>query len=398
MVVIGIALRGLGAISSLVVSVIVANKLGIHDSGIFFAVFAVASLLANISRFGLDNTILRIVSIDYHEGRIGNIRSILNKSLFLVLVFSIFISLLFFVVINFLPGPWSRQNYIYAYLNMIPGVMFWAASVIVSMNLAALGFTNWSIFFNNISTPFVFLLIISIFNGDGVEFWSYYSIACFITFLFSVVIIFRHIGRVPVVNSDFSIILKSCFPLWIVVIMGQITQWSGQLASSIYASPHELAVLAICQRISMVVSFVLLALDPIIGPRIAKLYYLGDYILLRQFVKKVFHMIFYLSVPLFLLLFIYAENVLSIFGQDFVEGSLILRILLIGQLVNVITGPVTMIIVMTGHEFVMRNIQIFSGCFAFLLAIILVLGGAFATAVAISLQNLLAFFYSRKLF
>jgi hypothetical protein len=27
-----------------------------------------------------------------------------------------------------------------------------------------------------------------------------------------------------------------------------------------------------------------------------------------------------------------------------------------------------------------------------------VLGGAFATAVAISLQNLLAFFYSRKLF
>jgi len=391
-------------LSALLVSVVLARTLGVEQSGVFFAVFAVVSLLANVSRFGLDNTILRIASIEFFEGRLANVRFILKKSISIVVFVSVLLAALFlFFIFYVFPDYWMDERYAESAVIMMPGVVFWAATVIVSMHLAAIKYINWSVFFNNISISAMFLSFVLIFDGGKVyNAAAYYSLACFLTFIVALAVFINKLKAEPGGNFDLSIILKSCFPLWLVVIMGQITQWSSQIVASAVVSSEELAVLAVAQRASMIVSFVLLALDPIIGPRLATLYKNKEFNVLERFTKKIVLILLISVVPVFLVSFVFAENILNVFGEGFAKGEFIFRVMLVGQLVNVITGPVTMIIIMTGNENVMRNIQLFSGGVAAFLAMILVgsfgvVGGGFATAIAISVQNLVSLYYAKKI-
>ena len=70
----------------------------------------------------------------------------------------------------------------------------------------------------------------------------------------------------------------------------------------------------------------------------------------EKVVKLSSKMIFWLSLPILLLIALKAEFLLKIFGLDFIEGKTALYVLLFGQFINVLCGPVGYILMMTNNK------------------------------------------------
>ena len=89
------------------------------------------------------------------------------------------------------------------------------------------------------------------------------------------------------------------------------------------------------------------------------------------------------------------------FGLDFIEGKTALYVLLFGQLINVLCGPVGYILMMTNKQKILRNIIVVSALLNISLNILLIpeygiLGAAFATTASLILWNISSLIYVYK--
>ena len=100
--------------------------------------------------------------------------------------------------------------------------------------------------------------------------------------------------------------------------------------------------------------------------------------------------------------FIFSGNwILSIWGEEFEEAYWILIILGFGQLVNLTTGAVGIILIMTGHEKTQRNISL---CFMMVFLILSftiipiygALGASIASVTAVMGINITKLIYVKK--
>jgi O-antigen/teichoic acid export membrane protein len=107
------------------------------------------------------------------------------------------------------------------------------------------------------------------------------------------------------------------------------------------------------------------------------------------------------AAPVVTLMVCFPHWLMWLFGDEFVAGAPLLRILAIGQFINVATGSVGYLLMMTGHEKDMRNSLLVVAPCSILLSLWLIplygaTGAAVATALAIAGQNLLAVFWVRR--
>jgi O-antigen/teichoic acid export membrane protein len=94
-----------------------------------------------------------------------------------------------------------------------------------------------------------------------------------------------------------------------------------------------------------------MTVNPAMAPVISSLYAAGKMEQLQRVVTKSARWTFLACLPLALgFLFLGRWYLLLIFGRDFAQGQTALAILTVGQLVNVATGSVGYLLIMTGHE------------------------------------------------
>ena len=98
------------------------------------------------------------------------------------------------------------------------------------------------------------------------------------------------------------------------------------------------------------VSFILAAVNAIAAPMFATLYARRDYEGLQTLTATVARWLFYPSLVFALLLILFADRILGLFGSEFVAARGEMIILILGQLVNVGAGSVGYLMEMTGHH------------------------------------------------
>jgi len=98
------------------------------------------------------------------------------------------------------------------------------------------------------------------------------------------------------------------------------------------------------------VTFILMPVHQTLGPVVASLYAGNDMRRLQGMVAKSTRIAFLLSLPIALGLVVFGYWFLLVFGPEFVRGQTALAILSIGQLANVATGPVILLLIMTAYE------------------------------------------------
>ena len=88
----------------------------------------------------------------------------------------------------------------------------------------------------------------------------------------------------------------------------------------------------------------------VLGPNIATLYSEGKFKQLEKLVQKSALAVFLFSLLIGGTIMLLGNYVLLIFGSEFIAGRTAMNILILGQVFNALTGPVGLVLNMTGHQ------------------------------------------------
>lgn len=174
-----------------------------------------------------------------------------------------------------------------------------------------------------------------------------------------------------------------------------LQQVLGMLIAGALLSHSDLGLFKSAERVGMIISFILLVINAVFPPRFAKLFHQGKHAALERLARQSSLVATTMALPAAILCFVFPEWVLGWFGAEFHQAANLLRIIVIGHLINVATGSVAFLLTMTGREKLMRNITLICsglGVLAFLLLIPLfgALGAAMSLALVLALQNIVA--------
>jgi O-antigen/teichoic acid export membrane protein len=166
------------------------------------------------------------------------------------------------------------------------------------------------------------------------------------------------------------------------------------LSVKLPAGDPALSVYAASVRVSQALVLFLTAVSYMFSPFVADLHERGERERLNELFKSITRWTLALTVPLLLLFMIVPGPVLRLFGSDYDAGTAWLRILLIGQAVNVSVGAAGFILIMVGRT--TWDLAVYASSFLLDLAMALLLvphlgpkGAAIAQATTLVFSNAL---------
>jgi O-antigen/teichoic acid export membrane protein len=175
-------------------------------------------------------------------------------------------------------------------------------------------------------------------------------------------------------------------------LLAQLLFWTDYFVFAHYTRGAALGVYAAAVRVAQALVLFLIAVNYMFSPFVADLHARGQRERLDGLFKALTRWVVAGTLPILLLLVIVPGPVLRVFGGGFQSGTLALRILLIGQAVNVATGSVGFILIMVGRTG--WDLAVYAASFLVDLAVAILLvphlhaeGAAVAQATTLVLSN-----------
>lgn len=400
-------LKVAAALAAFVLQMVLGKELGVSGTGQYFLAFSIITIIAAASRFGLDNALVRFIAAasarQVPAEVIGVFRLSVRMALTGGIIMTVFVWLLVpFLVTHSLVTPEMSKT-----LRLMSiGIMPLSISIVCAQALQGLKKIRDALFTLSVATPMLVSLLMMIPSTriDAGHAALIFVIASTATAVFGywrwVIATRGHISVRP--EFSFSVLMHSCAPLSVVTLLNLIVTWAGVLVVGLFETPVEVGLFSVAQRTALLVSFVLVAVNSIAAPKFSALHATRDIDSLRRIARSSTWMIVTMATPVLMLFLLLPHWVLSLFGNGFSEAAVLLIIMALGQFVNVATGSVGFLLMMTGHERIMRNVLILSAATAVVLNLCLtwmfgVIGAAVATAITVATQNLLAYYYAKKL-
>jgi len=200
---------------------------------------------------------------------------------------------------------------------------------------------------------------------------------------------------------EFRSWLRVSLPLLLIVGFVIILYQTDILMIGVLLGPSQVGIYNAATKTSYLALFVYTAVEAIAAPTIASLYTKGDRVQMQRVVTTMAHLVFWPTIVVTLFLIAFSKYILGLFGAEFVTAQLPLAILVLGQLVNAATGPVGYMLDLTGHQDQSARVRCCTALTNLLLNYILIpkfgiVGAAMATAIAVSLDNLVIYFLAVK--
>jgi O-antigen/teichoic acid export membrane protein len=387
-------IRVLGSLSAFGLTYVIANQFTSLDAGSFFFLLSVLFILSSVCRFGLDNVFLKLVGEkktllkeDFDTLKSGFSITIITSLFFIVLayvlyVFNILTGLFFVGLAILLPV----YNFIFLFGMILQGQGKTVKSILVL-----------NILINLLNCIFVYTFNINNLNLLTVIYVTSNSV------VFLLCLYFNYKISIATITSkiNFIQVVSKSFPFFIFTFNGQMQIWFGQLCLGLFTLSSAVANFAISLRVSLLLSFILVAINIVIAPKIAYYVKNNEYIHLKRLIKNSNKIIYIISLPIFIVFCFNAELIIGLFGTQYSKNLVVIYILLFGQLVNVLTGSVGYLLSMSGFERDLQFISLFSLSILVLLSLILVplfseVGAAISTCTAIILQNTISSYYVKK--
>jgi O-antigen/teichoic acid export membrane protein len=196
-------------------------------------------------------------------------------------------------------------------------------------------------------------------------------------------------------------LLKSGAPFLWLAVANMAIMWTDIIVLGLWTDPATVGIYGIAQRVATTLTFLLLAANSVTAPRFATLHARGDHAALQHLASRSALWLAVAATPLVAVLLLLPGKVMGFFGDAFVIGHPALQILVAGQFVNVLTGSVGYLLMMTGHERDLRNIVFVSATANVLGNLVLVpalgmIGAAIATAGSLAFMNIGAYVAVRR--
>lgn len=188
--------------------------------------------------------------------------------------------------------------------------------------------------------------------------------------------------------------IKSAVPFLLVGFTQVLHIEATIIILGIMMDVESVGLYRIAYRGASLILLVLGAVNTTIAPAISELYTKGEISDLQKIINRCMLIVLALTMPMFIALTVFGEWLIPlIFGNDFQEAYVPFVILCIGQIINVLTGPVHLIMNMIGLERSAAQIVFIATPAGLLLNIFLIPlfglpGAAFASALSMAILNI----------
>jgi len=392
--------RSIGAVSQFGLNILVARTLGVEGSGLYFLSFTVVIAASIIGKIGLDHSLARLVGTDWASGKVALVRGVYFQSILISSVASVLVSVLLVLNSNYIAheifdAPDMARALGIMSLSILPYSLAW-------LHAGFLKCVGRPVFAGFVEVTGIPLLAIVFVLG-----WSYFSkpdlesiTYCFL-FASIAVIMVAIIGTLAKIRTlaeteyiKPKTIVLTTVPLFIVAVLDFVVTWSPSFALGVYGNADEVGLYSAAQRTARLSTFLLVVVVSASMARFAELYEKGDVLGMDRLAKNVSTVLFLIGLPLVIVVIVFPSLILSIFGAEFEDGGLYLQIMIIGQFVNVLTGAVAFLLILTGNAVRMRNAMIFVAIVVLVLNLTIVrefgaMGASISTAIGVALANIL---------
>jgi len=345
-----------GYVATFVATILLTNILGSEEYGIYAYIFAIANTTALFSVLGSDTLLIRQLAVYVNKNKYEYARGIFVTVLCSTVLSSGFI---IFLVLVFRATLIDKINLVctgnlYSFIFLFPLLALLRLMLGV---LRGLSLPVQAQFPDQIIRPIVFVTVIlttmwmSSFESTAVNSLLLQTIACLFALMVSATIVGKHRLFTDVVSGrkyelkDWSI---SSLTLAGTTVLQTIVAQFPLLFLGILGDAKSVAIYAVADRVGSTLNFSIIAANMALAGIIAK--HNTNKAQLSKVAPLGARFATIISLPVAILFFVFASPVLSVFGEEFKDGTTLLRIIVCGYMFHILTGPVLVFLQMTYNE------------------------------------------------
>ena len=380
-------------------NIVVARTLGAHQAGLFFLALTVITIAGVLGRLGLDSAVVRFVASAAVSGRWDRVKGVARYAILVTLGASLTLA-----AAVALSAGWMAESVFRKPTLTAP--LMWMSLAIVPFALHQLGAQLLKglkrIFFSQIALAILpaaaipaVLLLGNRFGTSGAAagYAAAAGFAVLITLLLWRVALHGRSGRA--VLEQRSELMDAARPLFALAALNLVMSWSASFLVGVWRPASDVALYNVAHRTAFLTTLMLTSVNSIAAPKFAELYHTRNLEALGATARDSARMMVVLALPVLLAFVVFPGFVMGLFGPEFEVGASVLVILALGQFVNVSTGSVGFVLIMTGRERMARNNAAVAASVNIVLQVLLIprlgaVGAAIATAVSVALLNLTA--------
>ncbi len=380
----------------------ITNVYGASEWGLYSLCITVLSIAVLLPKFGFDNSIVRIIAELKLYGSKNEIRSVLQKSVFISIIVASLVIVIMNLFSEFIVYKLLNKPELLPYISILSfAVIPLALITILSAYFQALKKTVLFILYQTalINMFFLILLLCNYFFKIELAVFEVYVIAVILTLISAILFYFsvskkkltavekghKTYNLKGIINLSTPMLLSSSFALF----MG----WSDIIMLSIYKTTADIGIYDSALRLATISGITLIAINAVVTPKFVEFYAKKDLLGLKNVVQESTRLIFFTATPILLVLVVFSKDILSWFGDEFAIGYMALIYLCISRFINAVSGSVGYIMQMTDNQRTYQNVIIIAFVINVVLNIILIpkysyTGAALASSIAMIFWNL----------
>ena len=363
-----------------------------------------------LSQFGMDNGVVRYVAHYRVEGDARRVRGTILQALSVTFGLSVALSILLFLGAGFLAERVFDRLFLETMIRAFSvSVPFFT---VMSMALwATQGFqtVKYQTYVQDVVRPVLNLAFVAVFYLLGVEVLG--AVAAYVlSMVFGAVLSLYYLKRIfpDLLNSrvkpkfESRALFEASGPMIVTSFTQQAHSWLALLILGAFDTMGAVGVYNVAFRTAALSALVLFAFSGIFSPMVSSLYRRGLSQDLGYLYKDVSRWAFTGALAFFLLTALLAEDIMAVFGDEFVWGWPVIVIIAAAQLFSSSVGPTARVLAMTGHQGIVMAATLGSTAAAAALNLLLVpgfgiFGAAAATAAAVVLVNVVTMLFVHRL-
>lgn len=348
-----VKLLGLG--SGYIFFWLMGNYLGAAQTGRFSLFFTILFIASIFARAGMDTALVRWMAPMGNDP--GGQKGLFLRSLLFCLGFGTLVSLLVFLlddpIARLFSGGLKPVDVRGIALLIIP-------FSIIHLSFEALRALKKSLafaFFQNVSRFFIAVLVFSagIFLSVGTDTNDpvfAYALGVLISAVLSVVLVMIYLKPVPPKFSSVKLpeFFHTAFPMMLSASVFYLLSWTDTLMLGYFEGNTSVGIYNTTFKLATLANFPIMAVSAYVAPRLSEWFGKDDNKVFKQLIKQSSRLALMGALPIILVLALAPETLLGVFGDEFRVASFLLYILLVGQLVNSLTGLGGDALQMTGNH------------------------------------------------
>jgi O-antigen/teichoic acid export membrane protein len=375
-------INGVGVGIAFAAQLIAARLLGVDSYGVFSFVLAWALLLTAAATLGFETGLVRFAAPYHDQCDLGRLRGVIRFAEARVIVAGLVCAGLAMLVVVLDVGPSISDELRWTFLLALPAVPLWALMRVRLSAVRAFGQVARALIPDKIAREATFisvLVLVAIMRPDlmtGPAAGTALTLGAGVSLL---LITFWGRQAAPdglattaPLSEDRALWARTAWPLWLLTLSQLAMRRIDVLVLGMLIGTQASGIYFACFVTAQVIVFPLVAVNFLFTPTIAALHAAGDHAALQRAVTSTSWWTtttaILAGVPILLL----APDLLALFGTGFMEHADVLRVLVLGQLVNAAAGSIVPLLSMTGGERDAMSISLiaFAGRLSLLLLLI----------------------------